>query len=62
MQVESNYILDIKVLDKRYVALVSTNMEKKAVRRSLVRLAKGVKVVELVTDASTSIKALLGGM
>ena len=60
MEVESNYILDIEVLDKRHVGLVSTNMEKEAVRRSLDRLTKELKVVELVTDASTSIKALLG--
>ena len=60
MEVESNYILDIEVLDKRHVGLVSTNMEKDAVRRSLDRLTKEVKVVELVTDASTSVKALLG--
>ena len=60
MEVESNYILDIEVLDKRHVGLVSTNMEKDAVRRSLDRLSDEVKVVELVTDASTSVKALLG--
>ena len=60
MEVESNYILDIEVLDKRHVGLVSTNMEKEAVRRSLDRLTEELKVVELVTDASTSIKALLG--
>jgi hypothetical protein len=35
-------------------------MEKEAVRRSLARLQDDVKVVELVTDASTSIKAFLG--
>ena len=28
MEVESNYILDIEVLDKRHVGLVSTNMER----------------------------------
>ena len=33
---------------------------KEAVRRCLDRLEKEVKVVELVTDASTSVKALLG--
>ena len=60
MEVESNYILDIEVLYKRHVGLVSTNMEKEAVRRCLDRLEKEVKVVELVTDASTSVKALLG--
>ena len=60
VEVNSCYILDIEVLDKRHVGLISTNMEKEAVKRSLDRLQKDVKVVELVTDASTSIKALLG--
>ena len=60
VEVDSNYILDIEVLDKRHVGLISTNMEKEAVKRSLDRLQKDVKVVELVTDASTSIKSLLG--
>ena len=60
VEINSNYILDIEVLDKRHVGLISTNMEKEAVKRSLDRLEKDVKVVELVTDASTSIKSLLG--
>ena len=60
MEAESNYIIDIEVLDKRHVGLVSTNMEKDAVRRSLDRLTKEVKVVELVTEAFTSVKAVLG--
>ena len=60
MEVESNYILDIEVLDKRHVGLIFTNMEKEAVARSLDRLNKDAHVVELVTDASTSVKALLG--
>ena len=60
MEVESNYILDIEVLDKRHVGLISTNMEKEAVRQSLDRLTKEIQVVELVTDASTSVKALHG--
>ena len=54
------YILDIEVLDKRHVGLISTNMENDAVARSLDRLNKDAQVVELVTDASTSVKALLG--
>jgi hypothetical protein len=60
VEVESHYILDIEVLDKRHVDLKSTNMEKEAVHRSLDRLRNYLKVVELVTDASTSVKALLG--
>ncbi len=60
VEVNSNYILDIKVLDKRHVGLISTNMEKEAVKRSLDRLQNDVNVVELVTDASTTVKAFLG--
>ena len=60
VEVNSNYILDIEVLDKRHVGLISTNMEKEAVKRSLDHLQKDVKVIELVTDASTTIKSLLG--
>ena len=56
----TNLILDIEVLDKRHVGLVSTNMEKEAVNRCLDRLSMDVKISELVTDASTSVKALLG--
>ena len=32
VEVNSNYILDIEVLDKRHVGLISTNMEKEAVK------------------------------
>jgi hypothetical protein len=60
VEVNSSYILDIEILDKRHVGLISTNMEREAVKRSLARLQDDVKVVELVTDASTSIKAFLG--
>ena len=60
MEVESNYVIDIEVLDKRHVGLISTNMEKEAVARSLDRLNKDAHVVELVTDASTYVKALFG--
>ena len=60
VEVNSNYILDMEVLDKRHVGLISTNMEKEAVKRSLGRLQKDVKVIDLVTDAPTTIKSLLG--
>ena len=59
MEVTSNYILDIEVLDKRHVGLISTNMEKEAAQRSLDRLKQELKIVEFVTDASTSVIALL---
>ena len=60
VEANTNYIIDIEVLDKRHVGLTSTNMERDAVMRGLTALSKSVNVVELVTDASSSIKALLG--
>jgi hypothetical protein len=60
MEENTNYILDVELLDKRHVGLVSWYMEKEAVQRSPDRLTKEVKVDELVTDASTTVKALLG--
>ena len=60
MEVESNYTLDIEILDKRYVGLISTNMGKEAVHHSLDCLIEEMQVGELVTNASTSVKALMG--
>ena len=60
MEATSNYILDIEVLDKRHVGLISAIMEKEAAQRSLDRLKQELKIVEFVTDASTSVIALLG--
>jgi hypothetical protein len=61
VEVDTNYIIDVEILDKRHVGLTSTNMEREGVKRGLENLnADHVKVVELVTDASTSVKGLLG--
>lgn len=60
VEVNTGYIIDIEIVDKRQVGLISTNMEKEAIRRGLEKVTKELKVMELVTDASTSVKALLG--
>ena len=60
MELNSNYIIHIEVLDKRHVDLVSTNMEREGIKRSLNKLRKDFHVTELVTDACTSVKKLLG--
>lgn len=60
VEVNSNYILHVEVLDKRHVGLVSVNMEREAIKRSLKKLQEDVHVVEFVTDASSSIKKLIG--
>ena len=60
MEMFSNYILEIEVRDKRHVGLSSTNMEKEALKNALTRLKNVVDVVEVATDASSSIKKLIG--
>jgi hypothetical protein len=60
VEVNSNYILHVEVVDKRHVGLVSTNMEQEGVKKSLQKLQEDLHIVELVTDASSSIKKLLG--
>ena len=60
MEVVSEYILEVEVLDKRHVGMKSSTMEKKALKNALERLKNVVKVVEVCTDASSSIKKLVG--
>ena len=60
MEVTSGYILELEVLDKRHVGLSSTNMERKALVNALQRLEEILNVVELVTDASTSVTKIMG--
>ena len=60
MEITSSYILEIEVRDKRHVGLASTNMEKEALKNALSRLKNVLNVVEVATDASASIKKLIG--
>ena len=60
MELVSGYILEVEVRDKRHVGLASVNMERQALQNALQRLQTSLNVVEVVTDASTSIKKLLG--
>lgn len=60
MELTSNYILEIEVRDKRHVGLSSTNMEKGALKKAMRRLSNVLKIVEVATDASASIKKLIG--
>lgn len=60
MELVSGYILEVEVRDKRHVGLTSTNMEKQALQNALQRLQLTLNIVEVVTDASTTIKKLLG--
>jgi len=58
MELVSDYILDVEVQDKCHVGLASTNMERQALQNALQRLRSSINVVEVVTDASTSIKMI----
>lgn len=56
MELVSEYILEVEVVDKRHVDMKSTAMEKKALQQSLTRLKQVLNVVEISTDASVTIK------
>ena len=60
MELVSNYILEVEVQDKCHVGRASTNMERQALQNALQRLRSSKKIVEIVTDASTSIKKMIG--
>ena len=60
MELVSDYILDAEVRDKRHVGLASTNMERQTLQNALQRLRSSINIVEVVTDASTSIKKMIG--
>lgn len=60
MELVSGYILEVEVSDKRHVGLISSNMEKQALQISLQRLQQSLNIVKVVTDASSSIKKLIG--
>lgn len=59
MELVSGYILQVEVRDKRHVGLISSNIEKQALQISLQRLQQSLNIVEVVTDASSSIKKLI---
>lgn len=60
MELVSGYILEVEVQDKRHVSLASSKVEKQALQNALQRLQRSLSVVEVVTDASPSIKKLIG--
>ena len=62
MELGSDYILEVEVCDKRHFGLASTNMERQALQNALQRLCASINIVEVVTDASTSIKKMIGKM
>lgn len=60
MEMTTSYIIDVEVTDKRQVDMRSANMEKEALLKILRRLRDILHLVELVTDASASIKKTMG--
>ena len=61
MDSEINKILHVETIDKREVNLKSPNMEREAFKRSMEHLInRGIKIVVVVTDASTSVKSTTG--
>ena len=57
----SNKILYMETVDKREVALKSPNMEREGFKKSIDTLInKGVKISEVVTDASTQVISTVG--
>lgn len=52
-------VVDLEVVDKQETGGKSATMEKLAFSRLLQRLKDVLKIYQLVTDASTSIKALV---
>lgn len=62
MEITTTYIIDVEVMDKRQVDMRSVNMEKEALLKILRRLKDILHLVELVTDASASIKKAMGNL
>ena len=60
MKVSFKYILHVQIVDKRRVGLVSVIMEVEGLKKSLTKVEEDLNVVELVIDASSSVKKLLG--
>lgn len=56
MENVTEYILEVEVLGKRHVGMKSSTMERQALKKALERRRNVLKVVEVCTDASSSIK------
>ena len=61
MDSETNKILHVETVDKQEVNLKSPNMEREAFKRSMEFLiSRGIKITEVVTDASTAVISTTG--
>jgi len=61
MESETNQILHFENIDKRHIGLRSPNMEREGMDQCLKFVtSKGMNVVELITDSSSSVAKTLG--
>lgn len=60
MDIDLDYILDVKVVDVRHARLKSSVMEKVGCKQALEAVMKKLSICELVTDASSQIIKMLG--
>ena len=60
MEMTSDFIVDLEIQDKRHSDLKSSNMERNALKNVLTRIRTVLNIVEVVTDASSSIIKMLG--
>ena len=61
LDIATRKVVDVQFVDKRETELKkSLRMEKLGLQRALTSIQKKIKVLELVTDASISISAMLG--
>ena len=62
MDHETNKILHVETVDKREVRLHSPNMEREAFTRSMTHILQIVQCPEIITDASSSIRKIIGNL
>ena len=61
MYIDNNKILHMETIDKREVFLQSPNTEREAVACAICYVqGQGINISELVTDASSSVRKMLG--
>ena len=60
MDHDTNKILHVETVDKREVRLQSPNMERQAFTRSMAHILQLVHGPEVITDASSSIRKIIG--
>ena len=60
MDHDTNKILHVETVDKREVRLQSSNMEREAFKRSMTHMLEFLQFQGVITDASSSIRKIIG--